>query len=124
MGYGYATTNVYLWSSYVYFQVSGSCFEPGDEVYITICDENYVLWLYDEYEDSTDTYIVANDCGAFFAEFWVDISYGYWSDILDYPISVRAWTNAELDEVEEEEYLYQVVDGDLMANWPLYLTYD
>jgi hypothetical protein len=124
-GYGYslATCEIDASSGWVWLDVAGSCFEPGDEVTITICEENYVLYLYD-YEEETfgNLSIVANDCGAFYAEFLIDDYYGYWYDIFNRTVSVRAWTNAELDEVSDYEYLYQVVDGDLQANWPLYIS--
>jgi hypothetical protein len=118
-GYGYATCDFDISSGGSrWFDIAGSGFEPGEEVVITVCDDYYVLWLYD-YEDSEyKTEITANDCGAFYAEFLVWDYYGYWEDILDNncPVSVRAWINYDLDEVETD--LYVVDDGECAASWP------
>jgi hypothetical protein len=117
-GYGYATCDFNCGSGYAWFDIAGSGFEPGEEIVITVCDDYYVLWLYD-YEDDYYKYeITANDCGAFYAEFLVDDYYGYWEDILDNdcPVSIRAWINYSLDEVDED--LYVVDDGDMVASWP------
>jgi len=123
-GYGYATCDFNVGDGYAWFDIAGSGFEPGEDIVITVCDDYYVITLYD-YEDSEyKTEITANDCGAFYAEFMVDDDYGYWYDILDddAPISVRAWTNYHLDEVDE--YLYKVDDGDVAASWPGWFWWD
>lgn len=122
-GYGCAVCTADVYYDAV-LTVSGSCFEPGDDVVITVCDDQYVLWLYDYDTKEYVTEIEANECGAFFGRFYVDANYGYWYDVFNRPISVRAWTDADLDEVVGYDYLYQVEDGELMANWPLYLMWD
>jgi hypothetical protein len=116
-GYGYAVCSVPLqfYGGYAYagLFITGSCFNPGDEVVIAVCDEDNALPLYyydeDDEEWVTRDYVIANDCGAFSAEFWIDTYYGYWNvgpgD--DYPLSIMAF-----------------VDGELMANTPLFLYSD
>jgi hypothetical protein len=117
-GYGYAVCSVPLWYywqgddyyAYAALTVTGSCFEPGARVYITVCDESNVLpvYFYAEDGDSWDLqdYVVANDCGAFMAEFYIDTYYGYWGVDVDQDraVSVQAW-----------------VDGEMVANYPLFL---
>jgi hypothetical protein len=120
-GYGYAVCSVPLeyyydgedYYAYAALTVTGSCFNPGDRVYITVCDEDNDLpvYGYDEGGDGwiLEDYVVANDCGAFIAEFYIDTYYGYWdvSPGYDRTISIQAW-----------------VDGELMANTPLFLYTD
>jgi hypothetical protein len=122
-GYGYAICSLPLeyyydegdedWYAYAYLTVSGSCFDPGDRVYITVCDEDNIIPLayYDEDEEEwvIRDYAIANDCGAFFAEFAIDTYYGYWdvNPDRDKPVSIQAW-----------------VGGDMMANYPLFLYTD
>jgi hypothetical protein len=119
-GYGYAVCSVPLeyyydsgddeWYAYAGLTISGACFEPGDDVEITVCEDDTALELYYWDEDAQefvyDDSIEANDCGAFFAQFYIDTYYGYWtvSPDEDRTVSVKAW-----------------VDGDLMANCPLLL---
>lgn len=124
-GYGYAVCTVplsFYWDSgdaeyyaYAGLTISGSCFEPGDHVEITVCENNTTVWvapLYWDYDsgywdwdsEDFDTYIRANDCGAFYGIFHINTYYGYWDDCVNEPVSVRAWVNDEL-----------------MANCPLYL---
>ena len=126
-GYGYATSAVPLyfgydvgdedWYAYASLSVAGSCFPEGEDVTITVCDE---AWVLNEIE--------ANDCGAFYGYFDVDTYYGYWPTYAyaewngsgwDYyydgdSVSIRAWVDAEIVGGK-------VVDGELLASWPLYL---
>jgi hypothetical protein len=120
--FGYTTSEVDAYDGYHWLDVAGSGFEPGEEIVITICEDKYVLWLYDYEEEEYVTEITANDCGAFYAEFFIDDSYGYWTDIFDRAVSVRAWTNYYLDEVDDD--LYVVDSGDVLASWPLWINWD
>jgi len=90
--------------------ILGACFPPDEEVTITICDTNCV-WAEVE----------TNDCGAFLileiaiidmpdGEQLDDLLEDYCYDV----VSVRAWVDAEIDEGK-------VVDGELWANWPLFI---
>jgi len=127
--FGYATTEVsfndHTWDT---IGISGSCFPADVLVTITVCDEYYVI-----------AQVETNDCGAFDTEadivlLWSDDLgdwyYGYWEPWLEDTVSVRAWVNART-EVEQTinpwgEFTSQirvVTDGDLMANWPLYLDF-
>jgi len=80
--------------------VLGSCFPENEWVTVTFCDENY-YWFEVE----------TNECGAFY--YYTSIppwfGYGYTG-----PISVRAWVDAHV-------YGYEVDDGIMYANWPLYV---
>ena len=144
--YGYATCVLPFNEGWEYFEIFGSCFEPGDEVTITVCDDNYVLMLY-VYDDVEDTwyyenYVEANDCGAFRCEAYLvyrwsedmgEFYYGYWEPLADTTVSVRAWVDADttlVDQVEPNEsgdpgvvQIRRVVDGDLKANWPLFINW-
>ena len=100
-GYGYhAITGVEI--GYTNVVVMGSCFPPNEYVVVTFCDENY-YWF--------EAY--TNDCGAFMyhTSIWPWFGYGYWD--YDY-LSVRAWVDARVID-------WQVVDGTMYANWPLWL---
>jgi hypothetical protein len=120
-GYGYAVCSVPLdyyydegdedWYTYAALTVTGSCFDPGDIVYITVCDEDNTIELYG-YDESGEgwawgDYVVANECGAFIAEFYIDTySDDFW-DVgpgFDRTVSIQAW-----------------VDGHMMANYPIFL---
>jgi hypothetical protein len=136
-GPSYAITSVGF-SNWVY--ISGSCFEPGDDITITVCDEQYVVTLY--YWDGEswvyEDYVTANDCGAFSVEAWIGEYYyepedwwvfGYWWPVVDWPISVRAWVNARTAPavVYDAYYGYDVnvrvvTDDSPAANWPLYIS--
>ena len=93
--------------------ILGSCFPEDELVTITICDLNCV-WAEVE----------TNDCGAFVIEeiYLDDLD----EDQLDYlwenydynVVSVRAWVDAEIDDDNK------VVDGELWANWPLFLMFE
>jgi len=120
INFGYATSYVDLPSGFGWVDVNGSSFEPGEDVVITVCDKNYVLWVQDRDLGYYDLEIEANNCGAFYGWFFVDYYHGYWNDLLGESVSIRAWTNYELQQVEDD--LYKVVDGDLQASWPLYMT--
>jgi hypothetical protein len=133
--FGYATAEFAMYDDWEYFYIYGACFPPDELVTITVCDENYVI-----------AEVEANDCGAFYvycAAVWAysdyisDYYFGYWEPLLDTTFSVRAWVDADtvVDEVvtpeDPESYpwledteIQRVVDGDMMANWPLYLYYD
>jgi hypothetical protein len=119
-GYGYAVCSVPLsyyydegdedWYAYAGLTVTGSCFDPGDIVYITVCDEDNELPMYGYVEGGggwvLKDYVVANECGAFIAEFYIDTYYGYW-DVgpgEDRTVSIQAW-----------------VDGHMVANYPIFL---
>jgi hypothetical protein len=129
-GYGYAVCSVPLyfgydteddaWYAFAALTISGSCFPPGEEVTITVCDEDWVL-----------TQAETSDCGAFFGYFDINTYYGYWpvQSHMEWngmgwdtvweaePVAVKAWINAEIDDGK-------VVDGELYANWPLFLYTD
>jgi hypothetical protein len=122
-GYGYSVCSVPLryyydlgdddWYAEAALSITGSCFEPGAEVTITVCDDDTAIpmWFLDEDTQNwtaTDT-LVANDCGAFYAEFSIETYYGYWDidEDVDRTVSIKAW-----------------VDGELMANYPLFLFED
>jgi hypothetical protein len=121
--YGYATCDIPTYDGYTWVDVAGSGFEPGEEIVLTVCDGLYVLWVYDSENDEDVMEIEANDCGAFYVEFLVWDDYGYWEDILDEDatVSIKAWTNYDLDDVSGYDDLYVVDDGDLMASWPIWL---
>jgi hypothetical protein len=121
-GYGYAVCSVPLWfwstDADAALTISGSCFEPDAYVVITVCGIDHVVpvaplyydyggsgWTHGVFADSIKT----NSCGAFYGVFYIDTYYGYW-DISaggDSCVSIQAW-----------------VDGELMANYPLYLYTD
>jgi hypothetical protein len=88
----YTTWNVDVGQSVV---IKGAGFEEGDEVTISICDDNY------HWADVT-----ANSCGAFEIDTTVPV------DVDTGPVTVRAWLNASV--VDDE-----VTSGELMAAWPL-----
>jgi hypothetical protein len=88
----YTTWNVDVGQSVV---IKGAGFEEGDEVTISICDDNY------HWADAT-----ANSCGAFEIDTTVPV------DVDTGPVTVRAWLNASV--VDDE-----VTSGELMAAWPL-----
>ena len=79
-------------------RIKGACFDPGDYVLISICEDDFIL-----------VEAVANDCGAF-EVFAVlpgvpPLSYG--------PVAVKAWVyNSELEFYE------------LQACWPLDIVYE
>jgi hypothetical protein len=107
---GLATIQAYMTDSLV---IAGSCFEPGEEVLLTICDEDCVFG-YD---------IVANECGAFyFGPFTLydDMDSTQRSYLINnyalygYTVSVRAWTDFSWDDEE-----WKLEEGTLQANWPL-----
>jgi 3D (Asp-Asp-Asp) domain-containing protein len=121
-GYGYAICSVPLWYyydgyyddwfAYASLTVTGACFEPGARVYIAICDEDNILPMYGYIEGEgwyLNDYVVANDCGGFIAQFYIDTYYGYWEvgPGEDRTVSVQAW-----------------VDGEMVANYPLFLYTD
>ena len=74
-------------------RIKGSCFNPGDIIILTICEDNTFL-----------TEAIANDCGAFevFATLQgvTFLIYG--------PVSVRAWVDTDDDGIYEKQ-----------ASWPL-----
>jgi len=142
--YGYATCELpFDQNGWETFTISGSCFEPGDDVTITVCDDYYVLYL-EYYDEEADSWyyswtVPVNDCGAFLCEAYlvydwsddmVDYYYGYWEPLAETTVSVRAWVNART-EVEKTinpwgEFTSQIrvlTDGDLMANWPLFIDF-
>lgn len=76
-----------------YIRIKGACFEPGEDVIISICQNDIVL-----------TEATANICGAFevfaFLPGVPPMSYG--------PVSVKAWCDMDGDG-----------DYELQACWPL-----
>lgn len=90
--------------------ISGAGFPPNEVVAITICDQDCV-W----------TGVETNDCGAFFViEIYLDdmdvdcLDYLY-DNFPDDVVSVGAWVNPVVDDGH-------VVDGELWAKWPVYLS--
>jgi len=82
----------------MYIRIKSACFDPGDYVYITICEDDYPL-----------AEAIANDCGAFEVTAFLPgvppLSYG--------PVSVKAWVyNADIEDYE------------LQACWPLDIVYE
>jgi hypothetical protein len=95
--YGEAYYTIWRAKRGQYVVIKGSSFTPGDEVIITICEENRV-W------DA----VVANECGAFDLEniivpSWVSLG----------PVSVKAWIDLNGNNILEEE------KGEKKASWPL-----
>lgn len=95
--YGEAYNTIWRAKRGQYVVIKGSSFTPGDEVIITICEENRV-W------DA----VVANKCGAFDIEnlivpSWVSLG----------PVSVKAWIDLNGNNILEEE------KGEKKASWPL-----
>ena len=144
--FGYATCEIpFSEGSWAEFEIYGSCFEPGDKVTISVCDENIVLRLmvyvdgegYESWYDSD--YVIANECGAFrvkativyrWSDDLMDYYYGYWEPLVYTTVSVRAWVDADTTLVETVEIsegtlidIERVVGGEMKANWPLFLDF-
>ena len=89
--------------------ILGACFPEDELVTITICDRNCV-WAEVE----------TNDCGAFgiYDIELLDLDSAQFeylmTNYVDDVVSVRAWVDAEIDDGK-------VVDGELWANWPLFI---
>ncbi|MDD5338061.1 MAG: hypothetical protein PHG35_01420 [Dehalococcoidales bacterium] len=92
--------------------VFGSCFTPGETVTITICDQNCII-----------AKVIVNECGAFKVMAFLEmlpavqlnyLMYHYGNQV----VSIRAWLNAEEDEDNK------VIEGTIVANWPLLLYID
>lgn len=92
--------------------IFGSCFTPGEVVTITICDRNCII-----------AKATANECGAFKVTAYLEMLPGdqitylmsYYNNQV---VSIRAWINAETDEDNK------VIEGTIVANWPLLLFVD
>jgi hypothetical protein len=93
--------------------IFGACCPEEADVFVTICDMDYV-W------NSFST----NECGAFYAfnmvfEDWLSpVAQNYLVEtyiIPSEPVSVKVWANATVSEG-------RVVSGELLACWPLFIT--
>jgi hypothetical protein len=110
-GYGYdiPVSGVPYVGPWVEVVIVGSGFPANEDVIISYCDEDY-FW------EETET----NDCGAFIIYTYVPEGFGYGDfDV----ITVRAWIDADYDEVAGYDYFYEVYGGELYATWPLYIYY-
>ena len=118
-GFGFLGMDAAIYASEgQYVLIKGAGFEAGQEVKLTICEDNTILdlFVWGEGLESVDS-VIANECGAFdiialIPDF--DAVVGVEDSIA---ATVRAWTNTVIDEDV-------FVNGILQATWPLNIVSD